>query len=79
MKLILFLKGELCICLQNLCPVLFYMFHEGILMQSEWPMSFQVSPGFLYIMSKMVKIREIEQKCLNFKALEAPVNIIQIL
>ena len=48
-------------------------------MQNEWPMSFQVSPGFVYIMPKMAKIHEIEQKCVNFRALEAPVNIIQIL
>ena len=47
-------------------------------MQNEWPMSFQVSPGFLYIMPKMAKIREIEQKRPIFRALEAPVNIIQI-
>ena len=48
-------------------------------MQNELLMSFQGSPGFVYIMPKMAKIREIEQKCLNFRALEAPVNIIQIL
>ena len=46
-------------------------------MQDEWPISFQVSPGFAYIMPKMAKIRENEQKRLNFRALEAPVNIIQ--
>ena len=48
-------------------------------MQNEWPMSFQVSPGLAYITPKIAKIREIEQKRLNFRAFEAPVNIIQML
>ena len=48
-------------------------------MKNVWPKSFQVSLGFVYIMPKKAKIREIEQKYLTFMALEAPVNIIQIL
>ena len=78
-KLSLFLKGELYIFLQNVCPVLFYMLQEDILMKNEWPMSFQVSSCSVHIMPKMAKIHEIKQKCLNFRALEAAINIIQML